>query len=57
MDYFICYGYLFQGDLVGFLTRVCRRNPLYSLVNGLCSAASLKAADFTVIVVFGIVLR
>lgn len=57
MDYFICYGYLFQWGLVGFLTRVCRRNPLYSLVNGLCSAASLKAADFTVIVVFGIVLR
>lgn len=29
----------------------------YSLVNGLCRAASLKAADFTVIVVFRIVLR
>lgn len=56
MDYFI-YVYLFRGDLVGFLTQVCPRNPLYSLVNGLCRAASLKAADFTVIVVFRIVQR
>lgn len=41
--------------MVGFLTRFCRCNPLYLLVNGLWRATSLKAGDFIVIVVIRIV--